>query len=72
MAATRRIAEAAPKLWTQETVGRCVAEVCRRTAGQWTNQTQVLAQGAAHTESRERASLCVAGSLFGTARNGNG
>lgn len=34
-------AEAAPELWTRETAARCVAEVCRMTVGQWTNQVQV-------------------------------
>src|SRR5258708_5752151 len=31
-------AEAAPELWTRETVARCVAEICRMTEGQWRDQ----------------------------------
>lgn len=31
-------AEAYPELWTRETAARCVAEICRMSVGQWTNQ----------------------------------
>jgi integrase len=30
--------EASPAHWTRDTAARCVAEVCRMTVGQWTNQ----------------------------------
>jgi len=31
-------AEASPELWTREMAARCVAEICRMSVGQWTNQ----------------------------------
>jgi integrase len=34
-------AEASPELWTRETAARCVAEVCRMSVGQWSNQVRV-------------------------------
>jgi integrase len=35
---TTHPAEASPELWTRETAARCIAEVCRMSVGQWTNQ----------------------------------
>jgi len=32
--------EASPERWTRETAARCVAEICRMTVGQWTNQVR--------------------------------
>jgi integrase len=37
-ASTTYPAEASPELWTRETAARCVAEICRMSVGQWTNQ----------------------------------
>ena len=33
--------EASPELWTRETAARCVAEICKMTVGQWTNQVRL-------------------------------
>jgi integrase len=37
----KRPEEASPELWTRETAARCVAEVCRMSVGQWSNQVRV-------------------------------
>jgi integrase-like protein len=38
---TRHPAEASPELWIRDTAARCVAEVCRMSVGQWSNQVRV-------------------------------
>ena len=38
---TKHPGEASPELWTRETAARCVAESCRMSVGQWSNQVRV-------------------------------
>jgi integrase len=38
---TKHPAEVSPESWTRETAARCVAEVCRMSVGQWSNQVRV-------------------------------